>query len=144
MIYYYDTSFLVSAVLGQHREIDYDAYWMDVTDRVSSHLLCIESYIALQRAGSALAKADTSWITDTMNRISPYLQSITFKYIDDSIEEIIRSNSDLSRCRTLDAIHLGTALYFQSRLSEPLNLCSLDSRMREAASKFGFRLVPEL
>ena len=59
VIYYYDTSFLVSAVLGQHREIEYDKYWMDVTDRVSSHLLCIEPYIAIYRAGATLAESST-------------------------------------------------------------------------------------
>ena len=57
MICYYDTSFLISAVLGQHREIDYDKYWNDVVERVSSHLVRIESVIAIRRAGMILSRS---------------------------------------------------------------------------------------
>ena len=122
MTNYYDTSFLVSVVLGQHQEIDYDKFWKGATYRVSSHLIRIESYIAIQRAGLLIAHENESWAENKMDKLVPYLDCITCKYIDDSIEEIIKSRSDLTNCRALDAIHLGTGLFFQSHLPESLAL----------------------
>ena len=49
MICYYDTRFLISAVLGQHREMD--------VERVPSHLVRIESVIAIRRAGMILSRS---------------------------------------------------------------------------------------
>ncbi len=64
------------------------------------------------------------------------------KRLDDEIEEIVRGTSDLSDCRTLEAIHLVTALYFQPHHDEPINVVTLDRRMREVATRLGFTILP--
>lgn len=129
-------------MLGQHPEVDYDAYWQTEDVCVSSHLTRIETLIAIRRAGTLLGREGKSWIQETITKIQPYLDAITCRYIDDSVEEIVRSNPGLSNCRTVDVIHLATALHFQSHSSQQLSLCSLDSRMREVAGRIGFTVLP--
>lgn len=102
---------------------------------------------AIRRTGMLLHRTDRtleeSWISEYTAKLTPYLICITYKYIDDSVEETIRDNHTLSECRTLDAIHLGTALYFQAHHSEPLRICCLDRKMRKTAATLGFRVLPE-
>ena len=143
MICYFDTSFLLAAVLGQHKQIDYEAIWNDSQERLSSHLIRIETTIAIRRIGYSLSAKDKDWAHSTITQIEPYLNAITCKYIDDSIESIITEHEEFSRCRALDAIHLATALYFQAHMSEQLSICTLDKRMRETAGMLGFTVIPE-
>ena len=44
--------------------------------------------------------------------------------------------------RTLDAVHLATALLFREALSQPVAIASCDRVMRENARELGFALVP--
>ena len=139
---YYDTSFLLGAVLGQHQEIDYDAHWNMAEERVTSHLTRIEAFVAmrrLQKSVPSLAKENNA-----LELIATYLNAMHCKYIDDSIEEIIQNTEQLADCRTLDAVHLATALYFQARLPGSLAICSLDRRMRSTATKLGFSSIPDI
>jgi predicted nucleic acid-binding protein len=143
VICYIDTSFLLSALLGQHPRLDHDAIWNDAEERVSSHIIRIETQVSVRRAGGGLSGGAAAWSEATMRRLRSYLDAITCKYLDDAIEEIIASRDELSRCRTLDAIHLATALFFQDHLPEPLGVCTLDGRMRATARDIGLTLIPE-
>ena len=69
---------------------------------------------------------------------------MTFKSIDDAIERIVRGESRLAGCRTLDAIHVATALYFAPHLNEPLIICSFDRRLRSAAEGLELQTHPRL
>ena len=118
-----------------------------MVERVSSQLVRIESVIAIRRAGMILSnkgvKEAESWMSEKFARLTPYLDCITCKRIDDSIEEAIKDSDVLSQCRTLDAIHMGTAVSYQSYLPEPLGICSLDNRMSKVPRELGFRILPE-
>ena len=76
--------------------------------------------------------------------LEQFFSGINFKFIDQSIEEVIRKNANLALCRSLDAIHLATALYFRPHLDEELCICSLDRRLREFAVKFDLKILPEV
>ena len=69
---------------------------------------------------------------------------MTFKSIDDAIERIVRGENGLAGCRTLDAIHVATALYFAPHLNEPLVICSFDRRLRSAAEGLKLQTHPRL
>ena len=139
---YYDTSFLLAAILGQHHEIDFDAFWNLATDRVTSHLTRIEAWVALKRLQKSNPQLRES--NDIVDSISSYLNAMHIKYIDSSIEDIIRDTEQLADCRTLDAVHLATALYFGAHSSELLAICTLDHRMRLTAAKIGFSVIPDI
>jgi hypothetical protein len=63
------------------------------------------------------------------------------KHIDETIESIIFHEPVLAECRSLDAIHLATAVFFQKYTSRPLLIATLDTRMRETAMKLGFKVT---
>lgn len=139
---YYDTSFLLAAILGQHKGIDFDAHWNLATERVTSHLTRIESHVAIQRIIKNTPHLGKS--NELLSSITYYLDSMHCRYIDDSIEDIIKNTEQLADCRTLDAIHLATALYFNAHSPDPLAICSLDDRMRSTAIKVGISVLPDI
>ncbi len=144
MVCYYDSSVMLSAVLEEKRDYDYTLLWDNVSTRLSSNLLKIECIIGVRRAGLMQGlDPDNEWVTQRIDILEQYFNGIYFKLIDDSIEKTIRKCTALADCRSLDAIHLATALYFKPHLEEPVFISSLDKRMRAVASKLGFKLFPE-
>ena len=131
MAWYYDSSFVLSAVLEQRGDLDYAALWDVETIRLSAHLLRIECVVVIRRVGQRTDKLDE------------LLEFINFKYLDDAFERIVRTDIRLSRCRSLDAIHLAIAEHFKSSLSEAPYICSLDERMRKAATEMEYSVLPD-
>ena len=60
-------------------------------------------------------------MSEKFARFTPYLDCITCKRIDDSMKEAIKDSNVLSQCRTQDAIHMGTAVFYQSYLPEAVS-----------------------
>ncbi len=144
MAFYYDSSLLLSALLEEDHQVDTSAAWDDVGLRLSSNLLRIECIIGIRRSAILQKKGPGSeWVSHRIDLLDQFFNGMHFKIIDDSIEKTIRSNPAIARCRSLDAIHLATALYFKPNIDEPLYLASLDKRLREAAGELGFKLFPE-
>jgi len=140
---YYDSSLLLAAVLGQTDAVRFADAWDNEDNRLSSILLKAECITALRRAGLAQGSSPTSrWTRERVAALDEYFDTVTFKFVDASVEEIVRREHLLAGCRTLDAIHLATALHFQSHLADPLRICSLDHRFRQVAAKFGFTVLP--
>lgn len=140
---YYDSSLILSAVLEQRSDIDYSEAWDDVPNRFSSNLLKIECIIGIRRAGlQQNFNPEDDWITLRLDRLERYFDGINFRIVDEAIEEVVRQTTQLAQCRSLDAIHLSTALYLQARIGEPLSMCTLDNRLRALAAAFGFPVVP--
>ncbi len=144
MALYYDSSPILSAILEEERDFDLAAAWDNVTVRLSSNLLQIECIIGIRRAGGILnLSLDDEWIGRRIDLLDRYFDGIHFKIMDSSIEQIIRGNPAIARCRSLDAVHIATALYFKPNLDEPLRMGSLDQRLRKSARDLGFELFPE-
>ena len=143
MARYYDSSFILSVVLEERSDIDISSLWDSETERLSSALMKIECIISIRRAGQRQnLPTEDSWTAERIEAIDRYFGAITFKQVDDSIEQAIRDESRFSQCRTLDAIHLATARYFARYLDEPLQICTLDKRMREVANQMGYETLP--
>lgn len=144
MVLLYDSSAVLSLVLEARGSVDHVALWESAGTRLASDLLRIECLIAVRRAAILQGlQPDDEWATSRLVELERLYAGMTFKTIDESIEQTIRENPSLARCRSLDAIHLATALYLRPHLEEPLALCSLDRRLREAAAGQGFAVLPE-
>jgi len=141
---YFDASLLLGAVLEEAAGEEAAAVWLAAEDRLASDLLRYECIVALRRA-AIFQDLDPGgeWAAGRLAKLEIFFDSITFKAIDDSVEAVLRANPQLARCRCLDAIHLATAIYFRPHLDEPLAVCSLDRRLREAALGLGFPVLPE-
>lgn len=59
-----------------------------------------------------------------------------------AIEELIHLTPALADCRTLDAIHVATALHFKPYGEDPLEVVTLDRRMKQLAVTLGFKVQP--
>ena len=117
--------------------------WIAAEERLSSGLLRMECIIAIRRIAvlKGLA-ADDAWAKERLDLLTGFLDVLNFKAIDGSIEEIIRSTPALADCRTLDAIHVSTALYFKPYVEGSLEIVTLDRRMRQLAGKLGLQVQP--
>ena len=144
MICYFDTSFILSAVLEERRQEDHAA-WDRASERLASDLLRFECWAGLRQAALQEPEAGRDqWTSARGTQIDRFLDKMTFKSIDDAIERIVRGESRLAGCRTLDAIHVATALYFAPHLNEPLIICSFDRRLRSAAEGLELQTHPRL
>src|SRR5271157_3097952 len=117
--------------------------WDGASEKLSSNLLRFECVIGIRRAAllQGLAPGDM-WARERLDLLSGFLDALNFKAMDGSIEEVIRLTPALADCRTLDAIHVATALHFKPYVEGPLEIVTLDKRLRHLAVKLGFKVQP--
>jgi predicted nucleic acid-binding protein len=142
---YFDSSCLLAILLEDAFSAPALTHWEDASERVSSLLFEAECIVTLRRIASSRGKRLTpGWLDERMALLAQSLKEITLQKVDGAILEIVRQEVSLSECRTLDAIHLATATFFQRRLrAEPLAVVSFDRRQREIAARLGFKVLPE-
>ena len=143
MISYFDSSVLLSELLSEREEPEAAIRWEESSERLSSNLLKIECLIGIRRAALAQGLSpDDRWAKERIELMLRSTETLTFKIMDASIEDLIRLTPMLSDCRALDAIHLATALYFRSNLDEQIGIVTHDRRMAALARKLGFSVFP--
>jgi predicted nucleic acid-binding protein len=108
---------------------------------VASDLTVIECDRVLIRAVllDELHEADAAHRQARLNAVSAHW---TLFSLDEEIIERARRPFPTEPIRTLDAIHLATAVSARKAVSD-LAMLSLDTRVRRAADSLGFRLVPD-
>lgn len=140
---YYDSSFLLASLLNQPTSAKLIPLWDDEPARVSSILLEAECITVLRRVAAVQAAAAASaFLASRVGVLDQYLAGVTLKNHDDEVTRCLRAETRLGACRTLDAIHLATAMLFQEQFDAPLTICSLDQRLREVAVSLGFPVAP--
>ena len=143
MVRYFDSSIMLAGILGQKPQSLMASLWDTAEIRLSSTLAKIECLIGVRRAGTLQDLAPGGpWCMERIHLLEAYLEGLDCRRIDDDILDIIRRNVSLSNCRSLDAIHIATALYFKPYHDEPIEIVTLDGRMRETAVKAGFAVLP--
>ena len=141
---YIDSSFILSLLLEQNIDENEISIWHNNAPLLSSFLLEIECLVTLRRVykhnESILPK---HWLKTKENQFKELIKEITIKNIDRSILDVIDLHRELSDCRTLDAIHVGTAILFSEHSTEPIFMCSYDKRVRTISKQLGMPLLPE-
>ena len=143
MACYYDSSFMINAILSNNGSTDYLEIWDRDPIRLSSNILIIECIISIRRLGMSGKKKDKEWVKNSIKTVSSYFPYITFRKYDEEIEKFILEDERFSLCRTLDAIHIASAFYFKPYLKEDIVICTLDKRMRQTAQLLSFQIFPE-
>ena len=107
---------------------------------LTSHLTLIECSRILIRAGATgrLTEAQVATCEARLRRVEAHW---TLLEIDAEIIERARRPFPLEPIRTLDAIHLATALVARSAVPG-IALLSLDDRVRRGGRQLGFELLP--
>jgi predicted nucleic acid-binding protein len=67
------------------------------------------------------------------------LKEINYRIIDEELAIFVSSNDNLAKCRSLDAIHIATALnYRKNNDGKNISLYSFDIDMHNLALEYGF------
>jgi predicted nucleic acid-binding protein len=133
---YYDSSVVVALVSNEPRSARALELWAASPERVGSILLAIESEVALRR----LAVVRPSLAKEASERLASLLGEVALKHVDDDVLRVVRSTPALARCRSLDAVHLATAIHFAGLSDEPTVLVTFDARMAEVAARVGLKV----
>ncbi|HKP96084.1 MAG TPA: type II toxin-antitoxin system VapC family toxin [Fibrobacteria bacterium] len=140
---YFDSSVLLAVLFGEARAEEAAKLWIGHEDKVSSILLEVECLNGLRRYAAKMGKKIPSkWLEEKAAFLSESLTELTIKHVDGDVLSVVKAESGLSDCRTLDAIHVATALFFKSGSGENLSLVTFDERMRGIAQKLGLDVLP--
>jgi len=143
MATYYDTSFLLAGLLPAPDASRLVPWWTEETVRLGSVLLEAECVTVIRRTATAQQPADSaSFLSSRMDWLNQQMALLSCNDVNNEVLQRLRSEPRLSNCRTLDALHLATALLFQDQVDEPLTICTLDNRMRTTAQSLGFTVAP--
>ena len=133
---YFDSSVVLSFLLNEKRAGDARALWAGYNARCSSILLEAEVWVGLRRQRSHLRGAvDDHWLETRLQVFSALLKEISLVVVDSSVTAILRSEPVLAECRTLDAVHLATALRARAYADDNLRLATFDDRMATTARR---------
>ncbi len=138
MIGYFDSSVLLAILLDEKNQKNASDLWTSADLRVSSILLRIETTIVVRRTYSHFkAKLGSDWLTQKLGELEEYLKEVNYRIVDAEIEKSISLKKDFARCRALDAIHIATALEFNTiKGNHEFKIFSYDSRMLDLAKQF--------
>lgn len=135
MLSYFDSSVLLAILLDEENKQQAFTFWKKSQIRVSSILLKIETITVLRRTYEHYkSKLSSDWLTIKTKELEEYLCEVNFRIIDEEIEKSIFLKKDMAKCRTLDAIHIATALEFKKiDSSKDFHLYSYDGEIIELA-----------
>lgn len=142
MLYYFDSSILLAILLDEKRKDKALDLWNEASIRVSSILLKLETITVLRRTFEHnITKLESSWITKKTTGLNEYLKEVNFRIIDEDIENVIVLRKEIAKCKTLDAIHIATALEFSSLIpTSDFYLYTFDKNMSDLAKSFKFKV----
>jgi predicted nucleic acid-binding protein len=142
MLYYFDSSVLLAILLDEKRKDKALDLWNEASIRVSSILLKLETITVLRRTFEHnKTKLETNWIIKKTAELQEFLKEVNFRIIDEDIENIIVLRKEIAKCKTLDAIHIATALEFSSLIpASDLYFYTFDKNMSELAKSCKFKI----
>ena len=134
MAAYFVSSVLLSLLLGDEHATEAMRLWHSELDRVSSTLLAVECTTVLRRSLSPTLRPEQREAAES--RLRGALEEVTIKPVDEDIVVLVNGMPALAACRTLDVVHIATALFF--RAAEPdLPIFTFDARMARVARDLG-------
>jgi predicted nucleic acid-binding protein len=139
MAAYFDSSVLLSLLLDESRKDEAYELWLNAEIKLSSLLLKIETTITLRRT-YIFNNMSEAWFNEKSAVLTHFLESFAYNFIDTSIMDIVSTHPDLALCRSLDAIHVASALEWRNQLGEEdtLTVYTFDNRMRSLAQFYHF------
>ncbi|MCG6170095.1 PIN domain-containing protein [Leptospira sp. FAT2] len=142
MIVYIDSSVLLSIIFQEPTLDKSISIWKATELRVSSILLEAECKISIKRAYfHNKKKLGTGWKERKLTELDKLLEEINLKNLDSSTMENLNNEDLLSGCRTLDALHLSTAIEFRNELGEELLIFSYDKDFNKIAQELSFKTL---
>jgi predicted transcriptional regulator len=115
--------------------------WNSDNYKITSILSSIESTIVLRRYYfHNKEKLNTKWLSKNETKLREYLSECYQLNIDEDIDKIIHAKKQIADCRSLDGIHVGSALYFKNLVSNTsIIMNSFDKRINLVANSLGIK-----
>lgn len=133
---YLDSSVVLRIIFGERGRL---AEWDDIEESVASVLLHVECYRSIDRARVSRA-TDAQKILEQRDATATVLERITL--LDITPEVIARAVQPLPfTIRTLDALHLATAMQWREKNQRDLAFATHDAQLGEAAQRVGFPVL---
>jgi predicted nucleic acid-binding protein len=140
IVSYFDSSMVLAILLEEKRKREAFEYWQNSSMRVSSILLRIETVVSLRRTYEYYQKKlEHNWLMEKTKILDEYLSEVNYRIIGTTIEREIYLKKELSKCRSLDAIHVATALKFREMNNVEVVLYTFDKTMHELAEHYRFK-----
>ncbi|MDR1148462.1 MAG: PIN domain-containing protein [Spirochaetaceae bacterium] len=137
---YFDSSMVLAILLEEAKKKEAYEYWQNSSIRVSSILLRIETIVSLRRTYEYYKnRLDDNWLIEKLKTLDEYLNEVNYRIIGTKIEREIYLKKELSKCRSLDAIHIATALKFREMGNVDIVLYTFDKTMHELAEHYRFK-----
>jgi len=147
MLTYFDSSVLLAILLDEKRKDEALKLWNTANIRVSSILLRLETITVLRRTYEHNKNTlSTVWLSKKTTELNEFLQEVNIRIIDEDIEKIMTLKKEIAKCKTLDAIHISTAIEFSKLVSQKdFMLITFDKEMSNLAKnlKMNINLSPE-
>lgn len=140
MLLYAESSAILAWLLGEDRGGEVAERLAAATGVIASDLTVVECERVLIRAwsGGILNEAELRDQSTALARVSAHWTRLR---VDEVVVERARRPFPLEPIRTLDALHLSSALVARS-VDPDLKILSLDQRVRENAERLGLDAVP--
>jgi predicted nucleic acid-binding protein len=141
LVSYFDSSLLLSILLNEVRSEEALSIWQKNKTRVSSILLKFEMNISLRRRlKQQRSILGNEWFKTRVQKLDKFLSDIFYRDITEAFENSIYGNYDfLSKCKSLDAIHIATALDISEKYGRSeICICTYDKNMLKVAKELGF------
>jgi len=139
MIGYIDSSFILSILFEDENYEKSIMEWNSLKYFFSSILISIETKINLFKIYS-YNKFDEHWFLKKSSVLDEMLSSINQKHVDDEIVKVIQNNDVLKEIKTLDSIHLATAIIFNKYSNKTIKLFTYDNQMIQKAKKLNLKI----
>jgi len=143
MISYFDSSLLLAILFDEKRFEEAWTAWNSSKTRVSSILLKIETCVSLQRYYKTNMRSfNADWLNKKEKILDNLLDDVFYKPIEEPFGSTIAKNKSIAGCKSLDAIHIATALFFrQHSKNDHIHICSFDKNMLTVAEQLGFKTI---
>ena len=140
MLLYAESSAVLAWLLGEERGVTVAELLADSDGIIASDLTLVECERVLIRAWStgSITEAELNDQSSELARVSTHWTRLR---LDETVVERARRPFPIEPIRTLDALHLASALVARS-VAPGLRLLALDQRVRENAERLGFSTVP--
>ncbi len=141
MVAYIDSSVVLSLLL---EDIHYEQaclFWNHSKEKVSSQLLTGEVNVVLQRY-TVQKRLDEESRKSLFKKADLWLASLHLRAMDGTVLNDLRQDEYrpwLSQCRTLDAIHLNTALLWRRACDDEFYFFTFDQRLLALAKQVNFK-----
>lgn len=143
MVIYIDSSFLLSIIFEEENSEISKTIWKDHDYRVISILLESECLVTVRRFyNNNRNNLESNWLALKEKELYELLEEVNSRVVDEKILEYIKLKTELSNCRTLDAIHIATGLEFKDNLAVDVKICTYDVKMRRLARTMNLPVLP--